>query len=311
MDPTQHRTAPHTPAADLEEPQCQLSIGELADRSGLGTDTLRVWEQRYGKPCPIRLPSGHRRYSEADVRWARRCAEALACGHRASEIVPLADDELEELLRASALRGCGDPRIEQWLQLAQERRFAELAAALEASELRRCPATWFDQTLAPWMHAVGRCWADGSLAIRHEKQVSHLVAELLRRRLARHPPCNGRPSVLLATPQQELHGLGILMAAILCARRGLHHVLLGTSVPLIEIAAAAIEEGCEIVALGISIACGRRDCEQHLRELRRRLPARTKLVLGGAGGAQIRRPYDGILPMRSFVQFDEWLAQQT
>ena len=44
-----------------------LTIGELAERTGVGQATLRVWETRHGFPQPERLPSGHRRYHAADV----------------------------------------------------------------------------------------------------------------------------------------------------------------------------------------------------------------------------------------------------
>lgn len=44
-----------------------LTIGELADRTGVAPATLRMWEQRHGFPEPERLPSGHRRYHDADV----------------------------------------------------------------------------------------------------------------------------------------------------------------------------------------------------------------------------------------------------
>lgn len=45
-----------------------LSIGELSARTGIGEGTLRMWEARYDFPVPERLPSGHRRYSEADLQ---------------------------------------------------------------------------------------------------------------------------------------------------------------------------------------------------------------------------------------------------
>ena len=44
-----------------------LTIGDLAERTGLSPATLRMWEQRHGFPEPQRLESGHRRYSEQDV----------------------------------------------------------------------------------------------------------------------------------------------------------------------------------------------------------------------------------------------------
>lgn len=44
-----------------------LTIGELAERTGVPPATLRSWESRYGFPQPTRLAGGHRRYAERDV----------------------------------------------------------------------------------------------------------------------------------------------------------------------------------------------------------------------------------------------------
>lgn len=49
-----------------------LTIGELAAHTGLTPEVLRTWEARHGFPEPTRLPSGHRRYTGADVRSVRR-----------------------------------------------------------------------------------------------------------------------------------------------------------------------------------------------------------------------------------------------
>ena len=53
-----------TTDADAQAP---LTIGDLAERTGLNPATLRMWEERHGFPVPHRLESGHRRYTEADV----------------------------------------------------------------------------------------------------------------------------------------------------------------------------------------------------------------------------------------------------
>jgi DNA-binding transcriptional MerR regulator len=39
-----------------------LTIGQLAERTGVRPATLRMWESRHGFPAAERLPSGHRRY---------------------------------------------------------------------------------------------------------------------------------------------------------------------------------------------------------------------------------------------------------
>lgn len=44
-----------------------LTIREVSARTGVSQPTLRVWEERHHFPWPIRLPSGHRRYSVGDV----------------------------------------------------------------------------------------------------------------------------------------------------------------------------------------------------------------------------------------------------
>lgn len=44
-----------------------LSIGELAEATGVTTATLRMWESRHGFPRARRLQSGHRRYDAHQV----------------------------------------------------------------------------------------------------------------------------------------------------------------------------------------------------------------------------------------------------
>jgi MerR family transcriptional regulator, light-induced transcriptional regulator len=57
-----------------------LGIGEISSRSGVAEGTLRMWESRYGFPEPRRLPSGHRRYSEADLERVRIVVRARQDG---------------------------------------------------------------------------------------------------------------------------------------------------------------------------------------------------------------------------------------
>jgi DNA-binding transcriptional MerR regulator len=44
-----------------------LTIGTVAERTGLGVSVLRAWETRHGFPRPGRTPTGQRRYRERDV----------------------------------------------------------------------------------------------------------------------------------------------------------------------------------------------------------------------------------------------------
>ena len=64
-----------------------LTIGELAREVGISTQLVRAWEQRFGFPEPVRLPSGHRRYTDADVRSVRRVVEERDRGLRLEEAI--------------------------------------------------------------------------------------------------------------------------------------------------------------------------------------------------------------------------------
>jgi DICT domain-containing protein len=57
-----------------------LTIGELAERSGIAAGTLRMWEARHGFPRPQRLPSGHRRYSVEDAALIRQVVRERSAG---------------------------------------------------------------------------------------------------------------------------------------------------------------------------------------------------------------------------------------
>lgn len=59
-----------------------LSIGDLAEATGVSTATLRIWESRHGFPEPTRLPSGHRRFGATDVAAVRRVVGLRESGIR-------------------------------------------------------------------------------------------------------------------------------------------------------------------------------------------------------------------------------------
>lgn len=59
-----------------------LTIGGLAEATGISTATLRVWEQRHSFPTPTRLGSGHRRYTETDVETVRDVVRRRDAGVR-------------------------------------------------------------------------------------------------------------------------------------------------------------------------------------------------------------------------------------
>lgn len=80
------------------EAEPSLTIGVLADRTGVKTATLRMWEQRHGFPAPQRLDSGHRRYAQDDVDTVRAIIRRREAGVRLD--VAIAEAVAEGMARA-------------------------------------------------------------------------------------------------------------------------------------------------------------------------------------------------------------------
>jgi hypothetical protein len=59
----------------------ELRVGEVAERLGVSPSTIRLWEQRYGMPDPVRSSGGHRRYRLRDVDQLRALRDLISRGH--------------------------------------------------------------------------------------------------------------------------------------------------------------------------------------------------------------------------------------
>ena len=63
-----------------------MKIGELAQRAGVGVDTVRFYEREGLVPSPHRLASGYRVYADDDVLRLRFVRRAKALGFTLPEI---------------------------------------------------------------------------------------------------------------------------------------------------------------------------------------------------------------------------------
>lgn len=74
-------------AVTTPDDETLLTIGELAEHTGLTPQQVRMWETRYGFPDPIRLPSGHRRYTGVHVRAVHRVLQERDRGMRLEQAI--------------------------------------------------------------------------------------------------------------------------------------------------------------------------------------------------------------------------------
>jgi DNA-binding transcriptional MerR regulator len=77
-------------------------IGAIARLTGIPTDTLRVWERRYGVVTPLRSETGVRLYRREDVARLALIRRLIDAGHAIGSVAHLGLAELEERLAAAA-----------------------------------------------------------------------------------------------------------------------------------------------------------------------------------------------------------------
>lgn len=275
-----------------------LSIGALSRATRIPVETLRTWERRYGAPMPLRKPSGHRLYAAAEVEHLRRASRLLAQGHRAADVLGLSAGELDALASlagheptpARSAQAADESRseslagtIERMLRAAGDFDRGAIMDALRTHWVRLGPLRFLQDLAGPFMEAVGRAWKDKALEIRHEHFASAALADFLRE--VREPLDDAArgPRVTVAMLPGDSHEGGLLMASVLLAHRGWRVLYLGPNTPVAELAAAARTGGVEAVALSISPALPAARSAAALAQLRRALPPRVPLWVGGAG----------------------------
>jgi DNA-binding transcriptional MerR regulator/methylmalonyl-CoA mutase cobalamin-binding subunit len=263
-------------------------MGAVTRRTGIGEHTLRAWERRFGFPHPERLASGHRRYPADQVRRLLLIAEALRCGYRAGDVVPLPTDRLEGLLRASGRvdESTGELAPE-WIQRVLEagRRFDRhrLLAQLTHAAATMGLVAFLRERVDPIMLEVGNAWARGDLQVRHEHFISEVVEDVLRSlRGTLDQATTGRPVVLANLPG-ELHQLGLQIAGLVIAASGRSQTILGGNTPVEDIVAAANAVDAAAIGLSISIFADPVETVQGISTIRSAMPSRTRLWLGGSG----------------------------
>ncbi len=285
-----------------------MSIGQLAKATGISSDTIRVWERRYGKPVPIRLPSGHRRYNDDHLAWLRRVAEALQRGNRPGKVVRSSDEELAALVarEPDPEPSSSTPEIQAMVQMVRTYDAITLVGLLRDAYRSMGAVRLLDQRVAPLLTRVGALWRDGTLKIRHEHFVTEVMQDFLRRLRSEFEVSFKSPTIVLATLPDEEHGLGVQMCAVAATTVGVRPHILGRCTPIAETVAATQECDAKAVGIGVSLSSAGIETDRQLALLRQSLPAACELVVGGVGARGTRRGPRGIEYFSDLRQFARW-----
>lgn len=272
-----------------------FNIGVVERETGIGKDTLRVWERRYGFPLPVRDEGEDRLYPEDQVDQLRLIKRLLDSGMRPAKVVGLGVRELNALLHeAQKNETVQSAELLEFLRLIKAHQAAELRLALNRAMLQQGLNDFLSKTIAPLNNLVGDAWLRGEIRVFEEHLYSEQVTNVLRTANAGIRDANGTPRILLTTLPGEEHGLGLLMAEATLSLCGANCAMLGVQTPIGEIVLAARAHQSDVVTLSFSSAMPPAQVKSGMEQLRKALPQTVALWAGGAGVARQRKPEDGV-----------------
>lgn len=272
-----------------------FSIQAAARRTGLSAHVIRAWERRYQAIEPERSSGKHRLYSDSEIERLALLHRAVEMGHGIGKIARLSK---EELLALTAHAPGPAPAVEikaggpvagalaRSLEAVEQFDAATLEALLQSMLLTHGHNGFLRLFIAPLAEEIGERWRQGLLTAAHEHFFTAcakaFLGELVRRQYS--TPL-GAPRIVVGTTSGQLHELGALMAASTAANLGWQPVYLGPSLPVHEIAGAALRNEAAAIALSIIYPEDDPNLSRDLTELVSLLPASTRVFVGGRAAA--------------------------
>lgn len=266
-----------------------LSIDEVSRDSGIGKDTLRVWERRYGFPQPLRNDNGERNYPADQMHRLRAICRLLDAGLRPGSVVPLDAEALASLSEASGgVDARLDPSLDHVLASLTSQDPSRIRQQLQALLTKQGPEAFVLQSVAPLVTKAGQLWAQGSMPIYREHLLSQQLMSVLHSAIPEVQPPEGGLQVLLTTLPGESHAIGLMMVELLLRLQGFETINLGVETPVDQVVAACTDLQPSVLALSFSSQQKRAPLMASLCELEKRVPRETVLIAGGEGVARLR-----------------------
>jgi DNA-binding transcriptional MerR regulator len=288
------------------------AIAEVERDTGIGKDTLRVWERRYGFPQPMRDSLGERLYPLEQVHKLRLIKRLMDTGHRPGKIVAQSAEQLQDLLNGMNLVKGAEPKPDAasessaldanapWLGWLADDRSDLIKQALRQHIIKQGLGSTVEDLVAPLCVYVGEAWLRGELSVYQEHLFSATLQQVLREAIASveasDPAFGHRPRVLLATTPGEFHSLGLLMSECYLALESCARFELGASTPVVEILQAIEHMHIDVLALSFSAYASRNDVLSSLQQLVDGVPAGVEIWAGGSATAlQGRSVPEGVI----------------
>lgn len=287
-------------------------IRSAAKQTGLSPHLIRIWERRYGAVFPERTDGNHRLYSDEDIYRLTLLRDAVEQGESISQISELTNTELQDLVRTAEKETNGADQqesyrddsvdvtdlLDQCIDSVSGFNSARLESLLFTASIKLSRRSLLEELVGPLLTEIGELWRDGRIKVAHEHLASAVIRSFLGNLYYQSRSKPGAPGIVCATPTSQVHELGALMVAVTADSEGWNTTFLGADIPADDIAGAAISTNAKAVALSITFTGESNALIAELRTLRRMLPERTALLVGGRSAPEFSNVIDEIGAMQ-------------
>jgi methanogenic corrinoid protein MtbC1 len=266
-----------------------FSIKIVAKQTGLSEFLIRMWENRYQAIVPERSKTNRRLYNEDEISKLKILKRLTDAGYAISDIAYLDLEKLSDLL----------VNIEKKTEiiLAVDTQNSELLISKLIEELKEFNTAFIinnlnsllnnlkildflDKILTPLLNKVGTLWENNQLRIAHEHLITGIIRSLLGERLLSINQKRKNRAVF-TTLSGEHHELGALAGAIIAAENAWDTVYLGANVPNMDIVYACQQHQANLLVISIIYPTNDNEISQILKDLKKELPDRIKIIIGG------------------------------
>ncbi|GAB1778042.1 MerR family transcriptional regulator [Priestia megaterium] len=210
----------------------KYNIKAISNMVGIQPGTLRAWERRYQILNPVRNDSGHRLYTEEDLRKLKWLTEKVSGGFTISQAVSLLETEsstvgtFEEEGEVDSPQKIRDELLTMLLSFEEGKAQDLINHAFSLYSVEKVVI----DILGSLLVTVGDMWEKGQITSAHE----HYTTQLLKTRISMifySLPSNGLlPKAIAVCGPNETHEVGLLIFTLFLRRKGFEVIYLGSSI---------------------------------------------------------------------------------
>ena len=284
--------------------------------TGFTPALLRAWEKRYDVLHPARALSGHRLYTEDDLKILFRIKSLITQGRSIGEIALFGRENLLDEFPARGMSGKESRWVgklaKPWLiegeaesppqgnstvlneQLEKcSNDIVQAAVAIDSVALEAAlnqafglvpPDVVIREVLEPSATKIGELWAKGTCSVAGEHLASGIFIHHLQKLIeSSRPQGRSAPPAICACFPDEQHQIGTLVLAYYLCLHGISVSYLGASLPFEE-----LEHACKLVApravyLSVTRPVVFLTHRPRLLEMLARLNGKLDIYIGGGG----------------------------